>query len=241
MEYTFSEEALNFSQDVIFDKIKEVPLQELDQELNENEKIRDLWQNFRRKNFTDVEALKNKYKKNELLLMKRFLRFCYENRKDPCARTITAFINEYRFLKKKGTDPQKVNANTATKFKRKLNQLLPKEERIKISKLKLNSTQIIDREKKKIIPEDIQRIILDKLRIENFELYKAVLLAKSMGGRIGELVKLQIKHFIRIYKPAEAWYVWYLQPKTGIEKNFKINDEVYDIVSFQLNLNIKID
>ena len=184
-----------------------------------------------------IDIKKNKHKRSNLKRIVDFLEYCHKYNLKVTSAVLERYVDNLRFWKRiEGSyflRPHK--ASTKNKVKIILNQLLNKEERLKIPKLKYGAINRIKKEKKKKIPFHVRLEILEKLKEIDYELYKAVLLSSLICPRISELVKLQMKHFIKIETPQEQWYVFYYQSKTKTEKITKISEDIYRLVSEMKN------
>ena len=183
------------------------------------------------KEFIDVK--KNKHKKSNLNRIINFLEYCNEFNLQITASVVETYVENLRFRKNIEGSYSLIShiPSTKNKIKRILNKLLKKEERLKIPKLQFGAIDRILKEQLKKIPSHLREEILEKLEKIDYELYKAVLISSWICPRISELVKLQIKHFLKIECPKEQWYAFYYQSKTKTEKITMIPEEVFKLVS----------
>ena len=205
---------------------------EIDKKFMKNNELNQIYVHVKSQNeFIDVK--KNKHKKSNLNRIVNFLEYCNEFNLQVTSSVVERYVENLRFRKKIEGSYSLIShiPSTKNKIKKILNKLLKKEERLKIPKLQFGAIDRIFKEEMKKVPSHIRHEILEKLEKIDYELYKAVLISYWICPRISELVKLQMKHFLKIEFPKEQWYVFYYQSKTKTEKITMIPEEVFKLVS----------
>ena len=155
----------------------------------------------------------NKHKMSNLKKVIVFLEFCYKNKYSLTADSIEEFVDNYYIYYCRQKKTESYDELTKNKIKSIFNNLLERGKKLKIHSIYLNSEQKVEREMKKNIGIIEQKIILTYFLENDYELYRAILIAKYAFPRIDELARLQVKHFIEMDCPEKQFYLAYFQEK----------------------------
>ena len=193
-------------------KIKRLSNLEAAQSFFNNEVLAKAYKKFKKEKGKDFET--NKHKMCNLKKVIVFLEFCYQNQYSLTSDSIENFVNNHFIYYCKQKKIESYDELTKNKIKSIFNSLLEKDKKLKIHNLELNSEQKVRKEVNKNIDIVDQKIILTHFLLNDYELYRAILIAKYAFPRIDELVRLQVKHFIEMDCPKKQFYVAYFQEKT---------------------------
>ena len=193
-------------------KIKALSDLETAQSFFNNEVLAKAYNKFKQEKGKDFET--NKHKMCNLKKVIVFLEFCYQNQYSLTSDSIENFVDNHFIYYCKQKNMESYNEFTKNKIKTIFNSLLEKELKLKIQTIELNSEQKVNKEVKKIIEIVNQKKILTHFLLNDYELYRAILIAKYAFPRIDELVRLQVKHFIEMDCPKKQFYVAYFQEKS---------------------------